>query len=201
VSDGPRLRKHHLTHIDKLTVSAELLQTRYAAGCAMGNCRGNCCLGGASIDTTERDRIVAHAALVRAQMDETQQHDGDKWFEDLIEDADYASGMAVTTQLHNDRCVFLNGAGLCVLQMAEEAGKLSEPLKPFFCRAYPIYIQNGMLTIDHQCDGETKCCAAVAKGPLTVFDVCAFELEYVLGPEGAAELRCLAADAVKTPAA
>jgi len=58
-------------------------------------------------------------------------------------------------------------------------------LKPFFCRAFPISLENGTLTYDNQFDTETQCCAPVAEGHLTVFDVCAEELEHVLGAEGA----------------
>lgn len=158
----------------------------------MMGCRAECCGGGASIDLGERDRILQHADLVRSLMDPDQERDTALWFEDFIDDADYVSGHAVTTRMHNDRCVFLSGKGLCVLQTAEGKMEQGAVLKPFFCRAFPICLDNGELTYDNQFETETHCCAPVSEGTLTVFDVCAFELEHVLGREGAAELRALA---------
>lgn len=183
------LRKHHLKHVGELRVSDELFAIRFRSGCSMNNCRAECCGGGADIDIGERDRILQHADLVRSLMDADQERDTALWFEDFINDRDFPSGHAVTTRMHNDRCVFLNGKGLCVLQIAE--GQMGEGaiLKPFFCRAFPICLNDGTLTYDNQFESESQCCGPVAAGELTIFDVCAFELEHVLGVEGAAELR------------
>lgn len=199
MSDGHFVRKHHLKHLGPLRVDPELLEVRFRSSCSMYNCRAECCGGGASIDLGERDRIVAHADLVRSLMDPDQERDTALWFEDFIDDSDYVSGYAVTTRMHNDRCVFLNGKGLCVLQIAESQMGEGAVLKPFFCRAFPISLENGTLTYDNQFDTETQCCAPVAEGHLTVFDVCAEELEHVLGAEGAAELRALAGVDVNAP--
>ena len=186
------LKKHHLAHVAELKVSDELLALRFRSGCSMYNCRSECCGGGASIDIAERDKILANVELVHSLMDSDQERDTGVWFEDDIDDRDFPSGHAVTTRMHNDRCVFLNGAGLCVLHIAE--GRMGEGavLKPFFCRAFPICLNNGVLTYDNQFETETQCCGPVAEGGLTIFDVCAFELEHVLGSDGAAELRELA---------
>jgi hypothetical protein len=186
------LRKHRLKHIPDLKVCDELLKLRFCAGCSMSNCRAECCSGGAAIDITERDRILQQADLVRSHMDAGQEHATERWFEDLNEDLDFSSGCAVTTRTHEDRCVFLNAAGRCVLQAAEEAMGDGTALKPFYCRAFPICIDKGVLSYDDQLGLEPPCCGPVADGTLTIFDVCAVELDHVLGPEGAAELRELA---------
>lgn len=191
-TDQHVLRKHRLKHFPELKVSDELLKLRFGAGCSMSNCRAECCSGGASIDIGDRDRILEHASLVRAHMDPNQEHATERWFEDLNEDLDFPSGLAVTTRTHDDRCVFLNGAGRCVLQAAEGDTRDGTTLKPFYCRAFPICIDHGVLCYDDQLGLEPPCCGPVADGSLTVFDVCKFELEHVLGPEGAAELRELA---------
>ncbi len=162
----------------------------------MSSCKGECCLGGADVDIGERDRILENADLVQTVMDSNQEHTPENWFEDLIEDSDFPSGKAVTTQMHNDQCVFLNSAKRCVLQLAEEKMPSGSQLKPFFCRAYPVCLQNGVLTVDHQFEDQTACCGLVAKGALTIFDVCEIELEHVLGTDGAAELRGLAGRSV-----
>jgi Fe-S-cluster containining protein len=191
-TDQRVLRKHRLKHVPELRLSDQLLKLRFGAGCLMSNCRAECCSGGASVDMVERDRIVQHAELVRTHMDANQEHDVERWFEDRSEDVDFPSGIATGTCTYEDRCVFLNGAGRCVLQAAEGALPDGTTLKPFYCRAFPICIDHGVLCYDDQLGLEPPCCGPVADGSLTVFDVCAFELEHVLGPEGAAELRELA---------
>jgi Fe-S-cluster containining protein len=158
----------------------------------MSNCRGKCCLYGADVDLGEQDRILKNADVIRRLMDDSQDRDSANWFENPFKDGDFPSGQAITTRLHNDACVFLNKEGRCVLQIAEsEIGDL----KPFFCRAYPICIDAGSLTIDDEnCPEEVQCCGVVGSGTLTIFDVCAFELEYVLGKDGLSELRKLASE-------
>jgi hypothetical protein len=79
-----------------------------------------------------------------------------------------------------------------VLQVAEGALGDGSTLKPFYCRAFPICIDRGVLSYDDQVGLEPPCCGPVAGGSLAIFDVCAVELDLVLGPEGAAELRVLA---------
>ncbi len=192
------LRKHRLKHITELKVSDEILDARFRAACAMSNCQGNCCGGGADADIAERDRILAHADLVRSHMDPDQQRDTALWFDEPLPDSDFPSGLAATTQTHNDVCVFLNSAGLCVLHIVEPKLEDGGDLKPFFCRAFPVVLDHGTLALDRQFDHETACCGSVEKGSLSVFDVCSFELEHVLGREGAMELRALADERQQT---
>ena len=72
-------------------------------------------------------------------------------------------------------------------------------LKPFFCRGFPVCRLNSTLCVDdEQCDDEHKCCGPVKNGPWTILDVCAFELEYMLGADGLAELRTMAREQPET---
>ena len=184
----PVIREHALEHLGPLAVSAEFLAARFARGCAMTGCRANCCSDGVSVDLAHRDRVLAAEPLVLRYMDATQERDATKWFEDeTIPDTDFPSGAATSTRVVNGACVFLDARGLCVLHAAEAE---SPGLKPFFCRAYPIVIMNGTLTIERDlCPDETQCCGPVEGGPLTAFDVCADEIEFLLGRAGARELR------------
>ena len=72
-------------------------------------------------------------------MDPDQEHDTALWFEkETIPDTDYPSGRAVGTEVYNDRCVFLNSKGMCVLQKtAAAAGMDRYALKPFSAGCYP----------------------------------------------------------------
>jgi hypothetical protein len=187
------LRKHKLAHIGELRVSDEILRARFASHCSMSKCHGTCCSDGVDLDPTERDKILRNADHVLSVMDERQERDVGRWFTEDFEDSDFPSGRAASTRTHNGACVFLNGQRRCVLQILE----MQEPdrglLKPFYCTAYPICISSSLLTIDdEECAGQFHCCTATEGGNLTIFEICAFELEYVLGREGVDELRSLA---------
>jgi Fe-S-cluster containining protein len=175
-------------------VAPELLQARFAPGCATRLCAAACCRSGVWLDPAERDRVLAHADVVRQAMDPDQPRDPRLWFSRRsVADPDFPSGRAVHTRVRKGRCVFLNGAGRCVLQKASAAdGGLQ--LKPFFCTAFPVTIDHGVLTLDDaRCRAGQPCCAPAAFGPLTVFETCASELRHVLGAAGLRRLRRIAA--------
>lgn len=189
------LRKHRLPHLRELRVGRDLLDGRFAAGCSMSNCNARCCRGGVFADLGERDIILEHAGLIRAQMDSSQVRDERLWFEEeTVEDADYPSGRSVGTEVHDGKCVFLDGAGACVLQKAAAAaGMPRHAIKPFFCWIYPVTIDGGELALhDAEYAERPSCCGHAQTGELTVFDVCREELGLVLGEEGYRELRRLA---------
>jgi hypothetical protein len=180
--------------VGRLRVAASLLEERFAAGCDTRRCVGRCCRSGVWLDLGDRDRVLAHAPLVQAAMDPGQPRDPRRWFSRLTtEDADFPSGRAVHTRVRGGRCVFLNGSGRCVLQKAATEARLRVPLKPFFCTAFPVTIDAGVLTLDDRDfrAGE-PCCDSTDGGPLTVFDTCGMELRHVVGRAGVAALRRLA---------
>lgn len=192
---GPALplRRHHLDYIDNLRLGEEILVPRFARGCDTNNCSGACCGGGVLVDVAHRDRVLAEAPLVVRYMEPSQEHDPTRWFEDeVFEDPDYPSGRAVCTTVVNDTCVFLDSKRRCVLHMAEAE---SPALKPFYCRAYPVAIVQGRITLDTEwCPDETQCCATVSEGELSGLDVYAGELLHLLGPAGHQELAHIAAE-------
>jgi Fe-S-cluster containining protein len=186
------LHRHHLNYIANLRLGEEVLAPRFARGCDPNNCSGACCGGGVLVDIAHRDRVLAEAQLVVRYMEPSQEHDPGCWFEDeVVEDPDYPSGRAVCTTVVNDTCVFLDSNRRCVLHMAEAE---SPALKPFYCRAYPVAIVRGRITLDTEwCPEETQCCATVAEGELSGVDVYAGELLHLLGADGERELRDLVA--------
>jgi Fe-S-cluster containining protein len=169
-----------------------LLRARFAAGCDTRRCNAACCRTGVWLDVAERDRILSNAPRVRLAMDGGQPRDTRRWFSRrTTTDPDFPSGRAVHTRVVNGGCVFLDQERRCVLQKASGDG--GPPLKPFFCTAYPITIDYGVLTLedrDHR--SRPECCASVRGGPLTVFEVCRTELRHTLGAEGLAMLRRMA---------
>jgi len=186
------LRQHHLEYIPNLRLGEEVLAPRFARGCDTNKCSGACCGGGVLVDVAHRDRVLAEAPLIVRFMEESQEHDPARWFEDdEVEDPDYPSGRAVCTTVVNDTCVFLDSKRRCVLHMAESE---SPALKPFYCRAYPVAIVQGRVTLDTEwCPEETQCCATVADGELSGLDVYAGELLHLLGDAGDREMRHLIA--------
>jgi len=180
-----------LPNLPALRVSPALLEERFAAGCDTRRCVGRCCRSGVWLDPVERDRVLAHADRVRRAMDPGQARDARRWFSRRVAvDPDFPSGTAVHTRVRDGRCVFLTGAGRCVLQKAS-SGRLQ--LKPFFCTAFPVTVVEGVLTLDDRdFRAGQPCCEATERGPLTVFDTCGMELRHVLGAAGVSRLRRLA---------
>jgi Fe-S-cluster containining protein len=176
-------------------VNPNLFETRFVAGCDTRRCNAVCCEEGTTVDVIERDRILAHAEMVKQWMSPGQDKDTAHWFEDReAEDRDFVSGRAAYTMANDHGCVFLDADRRCVLQRASEASGVGVSLKPFFCSAFPVVIDKNVLGYDPLLSlaEAPQCCAHDPAGPLTMFDVCATELEYVVGAAGVEELRRLA---------
>ena len=58
--------------VGRLSVDPRMLEARFAAGCNTRLCRGACCRSGVWLDVEERERVLAHAGLVRDAMDPGQ---------------------------------------------------------------------------------------------------------------------------------
>jgi hypothetical protein len=125
-------------------------------------------------------------------MDPEQEQDPARWFDDdETVDSDFPSGRCIGTRVHDDRCVFLDRAGRCVLQTATiGAARPGFDLKPFFCTAFPITLLHGTLWVDELClEGPARCCRPALDGALNLLEVCESELRHVLGDDGLEELR------------
>ena len=187
------LHDHQLTYFSELRVGEELFTSRFVSSCAMSNCSARCCREGVLVDIAHRDRILAEAELIAQYMEPAQDHDPSRWFHDEDEpDPDFPSGRAANTTAFGGSCVFLDSRRRCVLHLAEEK---SPGLKPFFCRAYPIAIVYGRVTLDADwCPEESQCCGPVASGERSVLELCRHELWHLLGEAGLAELERVGAD-------
>lgn len=191
----PALKSHNLSHVGQLKVSNSIFEFTFARGCSTENCNATCCHYGVMVDLEERDTILAHVDTIKKHMQPHQDKDHTQWFESEDEiDLDFPSGRAVGTQIRDYGCVFLDNAGRCVLQTAAvEDGMSKIALKPFFCFAYPITIENGVLKVDDPNFTERhECCSCVPNGEQPVLKVCKEELFHVLGHEGVKELEEIA---------
>jgi hypothetical protein len=185
------LKQHHLKHIPELQIDPEILLPRFSPGCSMCHCNGTCCAEGVLLDLRDKERILAHADLIKQYLEPHQEHDAAKWFDQSIEhDIDFPSGLCDGTATRDGGCVFLDSKGLCALQktaMAEGMDKFS--LKPFYCVAFPLVIDRHVLTIDDpDFTNRPQCCSIVPEGALTALDVCREEFEFILGAQGLREL-------------
>ncbi|MGH7391492.1 MAG: hypothetical protein ACREM3_18835, partial [Candidatus Rokuibacteriota bacterium] len=182
-----------LAYLPGLTVDRNLFELRFERGCATWRCDATCCATGVSLDVRERDRVLAHADLVRGAMSPGQDPDPAHWFAaEEFDDADFPSGRATHTRAGATGCAFLDAERRCVLQKASLAAGGGLDLKPFFCTAFPITLSHGVLLVDdEEIRLRPRCCGSTGDGPLTVLDVCSMELEYMLGGEGVAALRLI----------
>jgi hypothetical protein len=135
----------------------------------------------------ERDRILEYADRIRESMDGTQTADTDEWFEiQTHEDEDFPGGLCVGTEVYEDKCAFLNGEGLCVLQLLEPTLKLPprERLKPFYCRLFPLTTWKDRVEFDDLCDGVRPCCTLASDGDTRAVEAYAAEFTEILGSRG-----------------
>jgi hypothetical protein len=185
------IRNHRLTHIPVLKVDPVVFESKFTHACSMSNCNASCCQHGVMVDLLERDKILQNADLIRQHMEPDQEYDSSRWFDpDDEPDEDFPSGRAIGTQANERGCIFLMKDGRCVLQfVAAEQGISKHTLKPFYCFAFPVTIETGVLTIDDpDFTNRPECCSMIPGGTRSVLEVCTEEFEFVLGSEGMKEL-------------
>ena len=152
-------------------------------------CNGECCNYGVYTDLKEHDYILSIKDKIIPMLDESQTRDVNKWFEPAEEDEDFESGVAVGTELHNNKCVFLDKQGLCTLQkLAIKEGAHKWKYKPLYCILFPLTIYEGALTIDDEHIDRLKTCNRTPVERTTIFEACKEELLHLFGEDGYAEL-------------
>jgi hypothetical protein len=172
--------------IKQFTISPELTTTGYPEGGGPCTCSSTCCSSGVWVDLRERDRILAHKEIIKKYMDGTQTTADSVWFgSDEKADSDFASGMCVGTAEVNNKCVFLDGAGRCSLQVAAATeGMHKWALKPLYCILYPIEVTDGVVGFDPMLQSEQSCCTVDTVFRIPAFEACRDELVHLLGEDG-----------------
>lgn len=149
-----------------------------------GGCTACCCRSGVYVSLAERERILAHAAAVQRCMDAGQVRDPAEWFERRVyRDPDFEGGRCVGTRVMGAACVFLNGRGLCTLQLASARSGIPQ-LKPFYCRIFPLTLADGVVVYHPFCKGRAPCCTFGRTGAALALEACRPEFEEVLGAGG-----------------
>jgi len=151
-------------------------------------CGGECCNYGVYTDLKEHKMILDIKDKIIPLLDETQSNDINDWFEEPEEDEDFESGIAVGTELVNDKCAFLDKNGLCTLQkLALMEGEYKWKYKPIYCVLFPLTIFEGALTIDDEHIDRLKTCN-VNPNQTTIYEACKEELLHFFGLENYNEL-------------
>jgi Fe-S-cluster containining protein len=153
-------------------------------------CAGECCYYGVYTDYKEYKTILQIKEKLLPLFDETQSKNVNKWFEDPEVDKDFESGIAVGTEVINDKCTFLDKDGLCVLQkLAIMQGEYKWKYKPLYCILFPLTIFEGALTIDDEHIDRLPGCNSNSGNKMTLFEACTEELRYFFGEKGFDELK------------
>lgn len=175
-----------LFKVKQFFIANEFFEKGYAAGNGPCNCRTTCCHGGVWLDVKDRDRILQHKEIIRNQMDDSQPKDDAQWFDNIVvDDSDFPSGKAVGTEVHNDKCAFLDKSGRCAIQLgAVAAGEHKWAWKPAYCVLYPVEVSDNVIGFDPMLQGDETCCTVRTQFETPLFVACKDELTYLLGADG-----------------
>jgi hypothetical protein len=190
----PRLGRHTMTHVRDLRVDPILFQPVFRDDCEMRNCTGACCAEGVLLDPADKAKILRHTDLIQKYLEPGMETDPSRWFDgDVQPDKDFPSGVCEGTRATERGCIFLDAKGLCTLQKAAMGEGMDRfALKPFYCVAYPLTMDAGVLTLeDPDFTNRPMCCSAITTGTRTSLDVCREEYEHMLGNEGLIEFERL----------
>ena len=179
-SSHPKFTKE----INGIFIDPQIFTFKFACKCA-----GECCNYGVYTDLKEHEMILGIKDKIIPLLDETQSKDIEDWFEEPEEDEDFESGIAVGTELVNDKCSFLDKNGLCTLQkLALMEGEYKWKYKPIYCVLFPLTIFEGSLTIDDEHIDRLKTCNVNPVIETSIYDACKEELLHFFGEENFAEL-------------
>lgn len=175
--------------INGMFIDPLIFTQKFVKACDVCFCSGECCYYGVYTDKSEHELIISMKDRIIKSMDDSQTKDVEDWFEAPEPDDDFPSGIAVGTEVHNGKCVFLDRQGFCTLQkIAMEDGESKWKYKPLYCILFPLVIFEGVLTVDDDHLGRMHFCSKEVNQVSTVYDCCKNELKHVLGDDGFREL-------------
>lgn len=192
--------------INGRAVDPAMLEARPMRRCQLEECQSYCCSGGVWIHLRQVDEILAHQALVKAQLP-PDRHDASRWFDGSFEpDTDYPeAGDCTGTSVIDDpthpagqTCIFLRPDRLCALQAAGMAnGDHPWRFKPFYCALHPLVLDDGELSLaeDSEMYLEGGNCNRPSETLIPLFQLFDVETKLVVGEAGYAALEALLAEA------
>lgn len=176
--------------INGISIDPSVLRKESVHRCALVQCMADCCSGGVWLKDEEVPPIRKWAGAVKACLP-SDRHDDSKWFE-KEEKEGYATQTVDDPKRPDETCcVFLQLDRKCALQAVSNAHNLGWPgIKPFYCAIYPLYFEDGVLSIDDETelDEETAMCRRFTPGPRAMYELYPDEAALILGEEGYREL-------------
>jgi Fe-S-cluster containining protein len=170
--------------IDNLKIDPKIFTFKFSCRCS-----GECCNYGVYTDSKEAENILSIKDKIIPLLDDSQSKYVSEWFEAPEKDDDFESGIAVGTQIINDKCTFLDKSGLCTLQkLALLEGEHKWKYKPLYCYLFPLTIFEGALTIDDEHIDRLKTCNKNSESHITIFEACKDELHFFFGDQNFAKL-------------
>lgn len=183
--------------IKDIRVDPSLMRSASIERCALVECQAACCTGGVWVESRHVARILEVAGRIQPLLPPGRR-DPSTWFSAPEPDENWPMGYEQGTMTVDDPmrpgqtcCIFLQPDRKCALQVASSAHGLGWPgLKPFFCAIYPLYYENGLLTVDDETplDFEGGGCQRPAAMPRRLFEIYREEAILVLGEDGYREL-------------
>jgi Fe-S-cluster containining protein len=181
ISSDPRVQQ----------VDSEIFTLRYFAECMKCDfCHDVCCEHGCDVNLGERARILAE----KESLSKLVNFPVEQWFtNDIKDDPEYPTGQFVRTQVHNERCVFLNrdGRGCLLHKWALENRRDYHDIKPMVCWLFPVIWDKGILRPNYDVKHGLIC---ADRGP-TLFESARSEIQYVFGATFVADLDAMRAQA------
>lgn len=175
--------------INGLYIDPLIFTFKFVKGCDVCVCYGECCYYGVYTDIKEYENIMSVKDRIVKSMDDSQTKNPDDWFEEPEKDEEFESGIAVGTEVYNQKCVFLDKLGYCTLQkIAIEDGDFKWKYKPLYCILFPLVIHDGAITVDDEHLDRMHYCNKPENQHSTIFDACRNELHHLLGDDGFNEL-------------
>ncbi|HET7087328.1 MAG TPA: hypothetical protein VFL17_01635 [Anaerolineae bacterium] len=183
--------------IQGIRIDPSLLKRGAIARCEVVECMAACCTGGVWLEPGEMPRILEWAETIKRHIP-PERHDESTWFSAGEPDENMPRGHEMGTTTVNDPmrpgqtcCVFLRSDRKCALQVVSEECHLGWPgLKPFFCAIYPLYFEDGALSMDEDTplDFEGGGCQRVAPEIRPMYRIYREEAILILGEDGYREL-------------
>ncbi|MDP4237734.1 MAG: DUF3109 family protein, partial [Bacteroidota bacterium] len=194
-SDIPEHRLAPLT-VKGFKVDELIFTQGFVNYCDIDKCGGGCCHSGVYVDSKEYENILIHKDDIISVMDETQIKDPAQWFDgEWIEDADFPTGRATGTQVHDrdggisgftEGCVFLDKRHFCSIQVAAASKGLHRwAWKPTYCIMFPITVTEATITYDDSHSVDLHYCGPNGAGNYvhSVYEAMKEELQNFLSKE------------------
>ncbi|MDR0842347.1 MAG: DUF3109 family protein, partial [Acidobacteriota bacterium] len=159
--------------IGGVSVDPKVMRKESTYPCSQVDCQADCCSGGVWVKDEEYPPVMKWKTAVKACLPQ-ERHDETKWFE-KDDEAGYGTQTVDDPQRPGKTCcVFLQSDRKCALQVVSLKENLGWPgIKPYYCAIYPLYEEDGVMTVDDDTpvDEKTGMCRKYRPGSEPLFEM------------------------------